>query len=148
MSDSEEISDDNSLSSASCDDDSKEDPDSGLVSDKSKGNYNSRYRLFVEWRKKYSNTNDLTEDVLLAYFKELSDKNYLPSTLWSIYSILKTMLKEKENFDITGYLNLNDFLKEKSRGFKSKKALHLTAKNVSDFLNNAPDYDYLASKVW
>lgn len=147
MGDLEEIDGDNSSSPESEEENEPEDePNLDTLPEKSKLQYLSRYKNFDEWRKKNLNTSASTENVLLSFFEEMS-KDHLPSSLWSTYSILKTMLRLQEQLDITPYKKLYNFVKEKVRGFKSKKAEHLTAKNVSDFINNADDDDYLIHKV-
>lgn len=113
---------------------------------KSKIRYLTKYKSFCEWRTKKFNTNVATEDMMLNYFKELAEKSQ-PSTLYSVYSLLKTMLLQAEKTDISTYAELKKFLSTKSKGFKSKKAEHLTAQNVSDFVKFAPNKKYLASKV-
>lgn len=51
-----------------------------------------------------------SENVLLSYFKEKSAK-YKPSSLWAIYSMLKSTLLAKNNVNIKDYSTLNAFLK-------------------------------------
>lgn len=53
----------------------------------------------------------------------------------------------KNNINIDEYAKLKSLLKRKSGGFKSKKSRVFSAKNVEDFLNTAPDNQYLATKV-
>lgn len=112
---------------------------------KSKMLYLNRYKRFTEWREteKIKTTNEAT---LLDYFEMLASKNQ-PSTLMAVYAMLKLTLKEKEKIDISNFNQLNSYLKEKSEKHEPKKAEHLTAKNVSDFIKNAPDKKYLAAKV-
>ncbi|KAL0851950.1 hypothetical protein ABMA28_000232 [Loxostege sticticalis] len=83
---------------------------------------------------------------MLAYFSELSAK-LKPSTLWSRFSMIKSMLKIRNNVDISEYPKLNAFLKRQSDGFTSKKSKILTSDEVEKFLNEAPDDRYLATKV-
>ena len=51
------------------------------------------------------------------------------------------------NVNIATYSKLIILLKRKSDGFRSKKSKVLTAKNINDFLENAPDSQYLFIKV-
>lgn len=62
-----------------------------ILPPKSRERYMATYDNFILW-KKQKKTKSFSEHVLLAYFHELSGK-YKPSTLWSIYSMLKTTLK-------------------------------------------------------
>lgn len=80
----------------------------------SKERYNGVYVTFTNWRKS-KNAKVLTENVLLAYFSELSEK-CKPPTLWSIYSLLKSTVKNNDNIDIAKYLKLSAFLKRMSDG--------------------------------
>jgi len=63
---------------------------------------------------------DITENVILAYFVEMKDK-YSPSTLWKTYSILKCQLKIKKHIDIEKFTQLKPFLKACSKGHQKKK---------------------------
>ncbi|CAK1580078.1 unnamed protein product [Parnassius mnemosyne] len=83
---------------------------------------------------------------MLAYFSELSAK-LKPSTLWSRFSMIKSMLKIRNNVDISEYSKLNAFLKRQSDGFATKKLKILTSNEVERFLNEAPDDRYLATKI-
>ena len=91
-------------------------------------------------------TDLISESVLLAYFKTLSE-NYQPSTLWSQYSMLKSVIVNKRNVNIGNYLLLIAFLKRKSKGFQSAKAKVLDATEMERFSNEAPDDRWLATKV-
>ncbi|KAB0800183.1 hypothetical protein PPYR_05923 [Photinus pyralis] len=44
----------------------------------------------------------VNENILLAYFSELS-KQGKPSCLWTYYSMLRYMLRVRENLDISRY---------------------------------------------
>lgn len=118
---------------------------SDLLPSKSKKVYESAYTSFVNWRKKYK-TKSASESVLMAYFKELSQK-YKASTLWSIYSMLKSTISVKEKTDIGAYPILTAFLKRRSTGFVSKKSNVFSAEEVDKFLTEAPDDEYFATKV-
>lgn len=107
--------------------------------------YENRYNDFVKWRESM-NLKDANQSTMLNYFESLSEK-FKPSTLWSLFSILKLRILEKENVDISTYEELNFFLKCISEGFKPKKSEIFTAKNISDFLHYAPDDTYLVYKV-
>ena len=115
------------------------------LSEKSMKTYEVTYDVFMAWKKK-KNKEGLSENVLMAYFTEIAQQ-LSPSTLWSRYSMLKNTLQANNNVDISTYTELNAFLKKKSIGFTSKKSKTLTADEISKFLNDAPDEQYLATKV-
>jgi hypothetical protein len=113
--------------------------------EKSKNKYIAVYEQFVNWKTEHK-AQSFSENVVIAYFLELS-KKYQASTLWSKYSMLKTMIKTKNDIDIKSYNKLTAFLKRQSTGYQSKKSKVLTAENVENFINDAPDHLYLATKV-
>ena len=82
----------------------------------------------------------------MAYFKELS-KSQKPTTMWSIYSMLKTTIQIYNNININKYGQLISFLKKESKGFQSKKSNILTPEQIKKFIDEAPDDKYLATKV-
>lgn len=116
-----------------------------LLPEKSKHKYNKTYEEFMEWKGK-KNAISFSESVLICYFSEKAQK-YKPSTLWSIYSMLKTTMLAKNDINIAEYKKLSAFLKRKSEGFRSKKSKVLSTKDVYSFLKNAPDDKYLLMKV-
>jgi hypothetical protein len=112
---------------------------------KSRDKYIKAYNLFTDWRQE-KGANTFSETVLLSYFIELSQTRQ-PSTMWSIYSMLKATIKTKNNVHIETYPKLISFLKRNAVGHKSKKSKIFTASNIEIFLNEAPDCDFLAAKV-
>ena len=72
---------------------------------------------------------NILENVLIAYMKKLSQQ-IKPSTLWTTYSMLRTMLNNKHNIDILTYCKLRSFLKLQSSGYKSKKSKILTSEQT------------------
>lgn len=116
-----------------------------LLPHKSKQRYLKSYEDFMKWRAE-KKVNSLTESDLLIYFNELS-KTYKPSTLWSVYSMLKTTLSTKHNVHLKNFVKLSSFLKKQAVGFKSKKSKVFTSQEIETFLNQAPDIVYLAMKV-
>lgn len=77
---------------------------------------------------------------------EFSDK-ISPSTLWTQYSMLRSTIEAHHNIDISQYTKLRAFLKRKSEGYVPKKAKTLTAEEIHQFVNTAPDSEYLFEKV-
>lgn len=94
----------------------------------------------MNWCEEKKVENCLTEQVLLAYFENLS-KKYKSSSLWAYYSMIM-----KKNLDISKYIQLIAFLKRKSDGYKPKKSKVLTRDDVTKFLHEADD-EYLLIKV-
>lgn len=87
----------------------------------SKQLYTSAYNNFKKWRRD-NGCNSFCEDVMLAYFFHLS-KKYVPSSLWSVYSMLKSTMKAYNQVDISQYQRLISYLKKQCVGYKPKKSL-------------------------
>jgi len=103
------------------------------------------YEKRLKWRK-INKTKSWSENVLLTYFSNLSKEIKL-STLWSVYSMLKTTINMKHNINIGTYPKLQAFLKRKSTGFKSKKSKVLTSTEIKKFIDEAPNIQCLVTKV-
>lgn len=116
-----------------------------LVPEKSSKRYNDAYNKFMAWRKEQK-TESFVEDVFLAYFDD-GAKHYAPSTLWSMYSMLKSKLIANHNIDIARYSRLIAFLKRKNVGFEPKQASVFTPEEIKKFLLDAPDSEFLVVKV-
>ncbi|XP_048511125.1 uncharacterized protein LOC125502027 [Athalia rosae] len=116
-----------------------------LLPDKSKEVYESAYKAYTDWRTS-KGANSSSESVLLAYFDQMSQQ-YKPTTIWSLYSKLKSTINIREKVDISSYKTLSAFLKKQSRGFRSKKSSVFTSEEVQSFLTRAPDDKYLATKI-
>ncbi|KAL4714615.1 hypothetical protein ACJJTC_019678 [Scirpophaga incertulas] len=82
----------------------------------------------VTHRKK---TTSFSENVILAYLKDLSDK-FKPSSMWAKYSMLKSTLNIYNNIDITKYSKVIAFLKRNSEGHKGKKVLDVYIRSTED----------------
>jgi hypothetical protein len=103
------------------------------------------YDIFMKW----AEDNDVTiynEYVLLAYF-QAKFQNLKLSTLWSIYSMLKSTLNIKQNINIENYSKLIAFLKRTKDGYVAKKSRILEIEEIEKFINEAPDETYLLMKV-
>ena len=111
----------------------------------SKQLYTAAYNAFEKWQRD-KGSNSFCQDVMLAYFFDLSQR-YAPSSLWSIYSMLRTTIHTYDQIDISLYQKLITFLKKQYSGYRSKKALTFTKEEISRFLNEAPDVLYLSTKV-
>ena len=115
------------------------------VPDKSNKRYMTVYNEFKTWLET-KNIATLTEDTLINYFKEVS-KTLTSATLWSRYSMLKTTLRVYDDIDISVYRNLSAYLKKENEGYKPKKSKTFTTNDITKFCREAPDVEYLATKV-
>ncbi|KAJ8914432.1 hypothetical protein NQ315_017528 [Exocentrus adspersus] len=70
-----------------------------------------------------------SEDAMLAYVNTAL-KNYKSSSLWSQYSMLRSTIKLKEGVDISQFASLIPYLKRQGDGYKAKKSLTLTHKDI------------------
>lgn len=83
-----------------------------------------------------------------VYFKYLKEKkNLKPSTIWSMWSMLKNTLNSHDNIDIKQFTKLKSIIKNYGRGYKPKKSLVLRWDQIAKFMSEAPDAVYLAAKV-
>ena len=87
-----------------------------------------------------------SENVMLAYFTHLASK-LKSSSLWAQYSMIKTELNVKYNVDIAKYNKWLAFLKQPDKGYRPKKSKVFTKKQFNDFLKEAPNQIYLATKM-
>ncbi|XP_031359091.1 uncharacterized protein LOC116182690 [Photinus pyralis] len=83
---------------------------------------------------------------MLAYFEE-KQQGFSPSSLWSLYSMLKATILVKKNIDISRFPKLIAFIKRQNDGYKPKKSKVLTREEMDRFLKDAPNDKYLLSKV-
>ncbi|KAJ8935663.1 hypothetical protein NQ318_012825 [Aromia moschata] len=111
----------------------------------SRKKYETAYEKFLTWRKN-SKIKSFSENILLVYFEDIS-KTFKASTLWSQYSMLRTTINIEHNVDISTYPKLRSFLKRMSESYIPKKSKILTAEELQQFLNEAPDEMYLLIKV-
>lgn len=116
-----------------------------LLPKKSQKLYVKSYDKFINWKidKKASS---FSENVILAYFEELS-KKFAPSSLWTEYSMLKSTLNIRHQINISQYYKLHAFLKRQSEGFTAKKSKTFEPSEINRFMTEAPDQLYLFSKV-
>lgn len=116
-----------------------------LLPEKSKAQYENAYKQFKDWCS-YKKVSKVSENVLLAYFEDKS-KSVKSSTLWALYSMLKSTLNIKENIDVTKFMKLVPYLKKKSVGHQAKKSKILTGEQVNQFITEADNEHYLLMKV-
>ncbi len=116
-----------------------------ILPNKSREHYEIAYKDFKIWMQQ-RNVQHISENIVLAYLKYESEKK-APSTLWALYSMIKSMINFNHNIDILSFQNIKAFLKNVNKGYVRKKASVFTETQISQFLNNAPDQIYLATKV-
>lgn len=117
-----------------------------LLPEKSRSVYEMVFNRYEEWCSAKKIKNITYEKVLLAYFECLS-KERKPSSLWSYYSMIRSILSTRKNVDISKYLQLVALLKRKSEGYRAKKSKIFTKQDVTKFLTEASDDTYLFNKV-
>ena len=61
--------------------------------------------------------------------------------------MLKAQIKQNEDIDIESLLKLKYFIKAKNKNYIKKKWNTFTAKEIEKFLLEAPDHNFLATKV-
>lgn len=79
--------------------------------------------------------------IMLLYFL-FQSKLMKASSLWSLYSMLKSTLKINENIDISTYTKLLAFLKRQNENYLPKKSKVLSMENIKQFLNVAQNDNY------
>lgn len=116
-----------------------------LLPEKSRKHYNKVYTDFIAWRN-INKVQSFSENVLLAYFTKLAEK-YKSSSLWKVYSMLRSTISIHNNTNIDNYSKLRAFLKRKGEGYQAKKSKVFSPEEINKFINDAPDEVYLATKV-
>ncbi|XP_037043342.1 uncharacterized protein LOC119079498 isoform X1 [Bradysia coprophila] len=117
-----------------------------FLPDKSRGRYETEYAKFRKWQEAQDMIS-FTEEVLLKYFGGLA-RTLAPTTLYTVYSMLKSMLSSKHNVNIGEYSQLLALLKKSKVEFISNAPPRLfTADEVNKFLQEAPDSEYAAVKA-
>lgn len=116
-----------------------------LLPEKSKTKYEIVYKKFMDWRTE-NNIHSFSENVLMAYFGKIAIQ-FKPSSLWSIYSMLRSVISIKNDVNIANYPKLRAYLKRQSDGFKSKKSKTFSAQDINKFLVEASDTEFLFMKV-
>ncbi|KAJ8667893.1 hypothetical protein QAD02_009556 [Eretmocerus hayati] len=116
---------------------------------KSRPKYEKEYETFVNWKLKSINKPGIktTEPLMLAYFSKLVSDGLVVSTLWSKWSMLKTMIQSREDVDISTFIKLKRLLKERKEGYRVKQAAAFCTEELKKFLTKAPDAEYLDVKV-
>ena len=117
-----------------------------LLPEKSEKKYKTVYSKFLSWQKS-KNLKNFDEDTLLIYFDELCNQKKLnAATLWSYYSMLKSLIAQSQNVDISKYNSLIAYLKKQNANYVPKKAPVFTLQEIETFFK-APDSQWLVVKV-
>lgn len=116
-----------------------------LLPAKSCQKYEKQFKHFENWCNN-KGTKSFKEEVFLAYFADLR-KSYQPNTLWSKYSMLKSVLKVNKNLDLSLYYKLTSYIKKENVGYRPKKSKIFEKDDISRFIKEAPDEIYLLIKV-
>jgi integrase len=117
----------------------------------SKEHYERTYEKFNNWRKEKKLEGKTSEKEVFAYLFHMmeSGKWQSPGTIWSKFSMLKTMILSQEGLDIkeTAMNNkIQTWLKRLSAPHKVKQANMFTKEEVSRYLKEAPA-SYLDHKL-
>ena len=114
---------------------------------KSSDRYLQVYQAFKNWLNENKNhVSSSHENNLIIYFNSLKEK-LKPSTLWSIWSMLKKTLNTRDQIDIDKFFNLKAMLKTYAKGYKPKKSLVFKWQEIEKFIKEADDHVFLALKV-
>lgn len=117
-----------------------------LLPEKSRKRYECAHREFSRWFEQ-NKGKEITENVLLVYFKEAS-KRLKVSTMWAIFSMLKSTLNLKNGTDIDKFTKVKTFLRLEGKGQKVKQSKIFTIEHIKQFLSLTDDYLYLVRKVF
>jgi integrase len=117
-----------------------------LLPAKSKVRYNICFESFMNWCAS-KDIEEISENVLLAYFLEKANVLKSPTSLWSEYSMLKLTISIYKNLDISKFQRLKAFLKRKNDGYQPKKSQVFTSEEITKFLQEAQNDTYLMKKV-
>lgn len=115
-----------------------------LLPEKSKKIYLKAYDDYKKWLLLKSAST--SENVMLAYMAEKSTVAK-PSTLWSVYLMLKATLSVRDDTDIGKYRKVTAFLKRKADGYKPKKSKILNREQIEKFMKEAPNETFLMMNI-
>lgn len=106
--------------------------------------YDREYDKLLSWMAE-NFVEHINESVLLGYFGYLAE-TFSPSSLWFKYSMVKQTLVINKDTDIANYHKLNEYLKQGSKGYHSKKSKALS-RDVLKFIHEASNETFLKNKV-
>lgn len=116
-----------------------------LLPEKSKLRYEKVYNIFIKWMEA-KKVKTVSEDVILAYLAEKS-AIVKSSSLWSMYSMLKSTILVKKNVNIAKFPKVIAFLKKKNVGYKPKKSAVFSREQINKLITEADNEIYLMIKV-
>lgn len=108
-----------------------------------KTEYEASYKTFLDWQH-HQNISSFSEDTLLYYFKDFSQKHTSSLSLYRKYYTLKYALFKKHNFDLRNCTKIRAFLRSQLERNQEKS---FSAEEINKFITEAPDNEYLATKV-
>lgn len=118
-----------------------------LLPTKSSDRYEKEFNKFLAWLTENGGSKEyISQNILLAYFQTLA-KDFKPSTLWSIFSMLHKMLGIQLSLDLGRMPILKDYLKQLDGKAKKKKSAIFSRENIEQFLRTTPDNEFLLDKV-
>lgn len=100
---------------------------------RSQAAYLTTYKKYSEWKKENQFTSD-DESVLLSYFQLLADA-FVPSSLWTKYCHLNSVLQNLNGKGLSDYKNLKDFIINANKGYTARIRPFLTSQQVETYLN-------------
>ncbi|KAJ8678625.1 hypothetical protein QAD02_014412 [Eretmocerus hayati] len=104
--------------------------------------YLKHYEAYKAWCRERG-TPHISEDSLLIYVRKLS----VEATIKANLSMVKACIKAFDGVDIGAYVNVNSHVRTASKKHKPKKARILTAQQLHQFCNVAPDAEFFLIKV-
>ncbi|KAL7292822.1 hypothetical protein TKK_0013648 [Trichogramma kaykai] len=119
---------------------------------KSSERYLLVYDAYKDWQKEHAKSLSNSEEKnLIVYFSELKLK-LKPTTLWSIWSMLKKTLATRDDVNINNFITLKSLIKNNSKGLlnllrEPTKSAVLKWDEIKKFMDEAPDFVYLGTKV-
>ena len=61
--------------------------------------------------------------------------------------MLKSTMLTRDDMDIKKFLRLRDLIRQNNKNYRPKKSAVLSWENITTFMQQAPDYIFLAAKV-
>lgn len=104
------------------------------------------YNAFIDWQN-HENRSGFSEDVFLHYFKDLSKNDKSPLLLFREYCMLKNVILKNHSIVLSDYKELRTFLNHQLEQAKMENYKTFTADELKIFINEAPDDEYLTTKV-
>jgi hypothetical protein len=80
---------------------------------------------------------EISEDTVLSWLVSCSTK-YTPTSLWTMFSLLKKYLLWQKKVDLGKAPNIQQFLKTLNKTHKKKKAPAFTREQIYEYLDNIP----------